>query len=371
MASLQLGLGGKEHGYLPLRQLSPETVEEHRQIILWVIDGLGYTYLRAHSQAVHLNAATQDRITSVYPPTTASAITSFLTGDAPQQHGLTGWYVYFRELGSVITVLPGRTRFGGTAYAGGGGDVESLLNHTPFSERIGVESYTLSPRYIADSPFNRAHLVRAKGVGYDSLEDCCSKTLDIAASPGRRYVYLYWPELDAIGHQYGIWSTQAEQHLLELDQAFYHLCEQLAGTDSLLIVCADHGQVDSLPGQRLLLNDYPDLHDSLVLPLCGEPRSAYCYLRSGQEARFDDALGLIPDGLAVCYRSEKLLEENWYGLGKQHPRLPDRVGDRVLLMQEKATLHDRLAQESAYQMVGAHGGMSADELWVPFVMVSC
>lgn len=371
MASLQMGLGGREHEYLPLRQLPPETVAEYRQIILWVIDGLGYDYLRAHTQATHLNAAVQGRITSVYPPTTASAITTFLTGDAPQQHGLTGWYVYFRELGSVITVLPGRTRFGGTAYADGGVDVANLLNHTPFSDRIEVESYNFSPRYIVESPFNLAHLGKATGVGYDSLQDLCTKTLEIAARPGRRYLYLYWPELDTIGHRHGMWSIQAEQHLQELDKAFHLLCEQLKGSDSLLIICADHGQVDSSPGQRLLLNDYPDLNGSLVVPLCGEPRSAYCYLRSGQADRFDEALGQLPDGLASSYHSESLIDENWYGLGQPHSRLQDRVGDRVLLLQERATLHDRLVQESAYPMVGAHGGLSADELWVPIAMVSC
>ena len=371
MASLQVGLGGREHGYRSLRHLSPDTVADHRQIILWVIDGLGYEYLRAHPQATHLNAAVQGRITSVYPPTTASAITTFLTGDAPQQHGLTGWYVYFRELGSVITVLPGHTRFGGTAYAGGGVDVAGLLNHTPFSERIEVESYNLSPSYIVDSPFNLAHLGKAKGVGYKSLEDLCAKTLEIAGRPGRRYLYLYWPELDTIGHQHGIWSKQAEQHLLELDKAFQLLSERLKGSDALLIVCADHGQVDSSPEQRLVLNDYPDLNGSLVVPLCGEPRSAYCYLRSGQAGRFDEAIGQLPEGLVSSYRSESLIDEHWYGLGQPHPQLEDRVGDRVLLLQERATLNDRLAQESVYPMVGAHGGLSSQELWVPLAVVSC
>ena len=126
MATLQMGLGGERHAYAPLRQLSPDAVGAHRQVILWVIDGLGYAYLRAHPEAAHLNAALQGRMTSVYPPTTASAITTFLTGDAPQQHGLTGWFVYFRELGTILSVLPGRTRYGGAGYGAGGIDVNAI-----------------------------------------------------------------------------------------------------------------------------------------------------------------------------------------------------------------------------------------------------
>ena len=119
------------------------------------------------------------------------------------------------------------------------------------------------------------------------------------------------------------------------------------------------------------LNDYPDLNGSLVVPLCGEPRSAYCYLRSGQAGRFDEAIGQLPEGLVSSYRSESLIDEHWYGLGQPHPQLEDRVGDRVLLLQERATLNDRLAQESVYPMVGAHGGLSSQELWVPLAVVSC
>ncbi len=34
---------------------------------------------------------------SIFPATTATAVTTFLTGTAPQQHGITGWFMYLRE----------------------------------------------------------------------------------------------------------------------------------------------------------------------------------------------------------------------------------------------------------------------------------
>jgi len=371
MASLQMGLDGEEHGYAPLRLLEPAQVANHRQVVLWVIDGLGYEWLRAHPQAVHLNAALQGRMTSVYPPTTASAITTFLTGDAPQQHGLTGWFVYFRELGAVLTVLPGRARYGGTAYDAAGIDVVSLLNHRPFSERIGVESYQLSPAYMVDSPFSLAHLGRSTRIGYRTLDELCSDTLAIARRPGRRYLSLYWPELDTYGHRFGIHSQEAIGHLLELDQTFAALNQGLEGTDTLLIVCADHGQIDTRPEQTLQLGDYPELERCLVLPLCGEPRSAYCYLRSGQESRFEAMAAAAFRDLAEIHDSRALIEQHWFGLGTPHPRLADRIGDRVLVMQQQAIVRDWLAQEKPYALAGVHGGLSREELWVPLITASC
>jgi hypothetical protein len=371
MASLQMGLGGDTHDYVPLRQLTPERVSEYRQVILWVIDGLGYDYLCAHPQAVHLNAALQDRMTSVYPPTTASAITTFLTGEAPQQHGLTGWFVYFKELGTILSVLPGRTRFGAAAYGKYGVDALRLLNHTPFTDRISVESFNLSPSHIVDSDFNLTHLGKSQAIGYRSLSDLCQKTLDIAKRPGERYLYLYWPELDSIGHRAGIWSKEAERHLLEIDQAFHDLCQGLNGSDTLLIVCADHGQIDSLPEQTITLNDHHELSKSLIMPLSGEPRSAYCYLRSGYDACFDEAIAQLPHGLYSNYASAKLIEDNWFGLGEPHHCLQDRVGDRVVLMHKQAMIRDNLFQEKPYQMIGVHGGLSSAELWVPLIVANC
>jgi hypothetical protein len=371
MASLQVGLGGEKHAYPPLSQLSPDEVGRHRQVILWIIDGLGYNYLIAHTNALHLNAALKGRMTSVYPPTTASAITTFLTGEAPQQHGITGWFVYFRELGSILSVLPGRARYGGTGYGAGGIDAAKLLAHRAFTDRIGVVSYTLSPASIVDSEFNRAHLGPSTPIGFNNLQEMCDKTLELGRRPGKRFIYLYWPELDTIGHHAGIWSEQAASHLWQLDKAFQRLCEGLQGSDTLLLVCADHGQIDTRPEQALLLDDYPELQRSLVLPLCGEPRSAYCYLRSGCEQLFDETVSNHFQGWASLYPSASLIEQEWFGLGAPHPRLTERIGDRVLLMQERATLKDWLAQEKPFQMIGMHGGLSQDELWVPLITAVC
>ncbi len=371
MASLQGGLGGEPHSYPELRLLGSDEVARHRQVVVWVIDGLGYDYLRAQVGAVHLNRALQGRMTSVFPPTTASAITTFLTGDAPQQHGLTGWFVYFRELGSILTVLPGRARYGGSGYGTGGIDAAKLLQHRPFADRIGVESFNLSPMYIVDSEFNRAHLGASAAIGYKNLAQLCDTTLAVCHRPGRRYLFLYWPELDSIGHRAGIWSEQARDHLLELDHAFGQLCEGLQGTDTLLLVCADHGQLDTAPELTLQLDEHPVLAQSLVLPLCGEPRAAYCYLRPGCESRFEDTIASRFGELASVYPSAQLIEEGWFGLGIPHPRLAERIGDRLLLMRHRATVRDWLIQEPRYQMVGVHGGLSREELWVPLVSAAC
>ena len=370
MASLQSGLGGGGHDYPPLNLLPVERVAGHRQVLLLVIDGLGLNYLRAHPEAECLNGHLAGGLTSVFPPTTAAAITTFLTGDAPQQHGLTGWFMYFRELGSVQAVLPGRARYGGVGLSEAGIDVARLLGPRPFADRIGVPAYSVSPAFIAESDFNRAHLGASQLVAYQGLDDMLQRCGELLQGPGRRYLYAYWSELDGLGHRHGIWSEMARAHLLELDRAFGRLLDALRGSDTLVIVCADHGQIDVAPHNRISLDDHPLLTDCLVLPLCGEPRAAYCYLRPGRERAFDDYVRGELAGMADCLPSSSLIDAGWFGLGEPHPRLIERIGDRVLVMKDGYLLKDWLPQERRHEVIGIHGGLSGDEIWVPLVVAS-
>jgi hypothetical protein len=370
MASLQEGLGGAAHACRTLELLPAETVAAHRQVLLWVIDGLGYNYLRAHPQAIQLNRCLSGGMSSVYPPTTATAVTTLLTGDAPQQHGLTGWHMYFRELGAVLAVLPGRPRYGGVGLGAAGIDTRALLGHVAFADRIGVDACTVSPASIARSDFNLAHLGRARLTEYTGLEGLLDAVTATLRQDGCRFVHAYWPELDSIGHHHGIHSAAARHHLLQLDRAFAQLLEQLRGTDTLVIVCADHGQIDTTPASRIDLVAHPALRELLALPLCGEPRSVYCYLRPGCEQDFDRYVATELAGAARAFPAAQLLDEHWFGPGTPHPELARRIGDRVLLMESNHVLRDRLPQEQHVELVGVHGGLSTDELRVPLIVAS-
>jgi hypothetical protein len=99
MSSISTALGGGSP-YPPLAALPPASLAGARHLVLLVVDGLGHDFLSGRDGALrrHLRGP----LTSVFPSTTASAIPTFLTGLAPQQHGLTGWNMYFREIGAVV-----------------------------------------------------------------------------------------------------------------------------------------------------------------------------------------------------------------------------------------------------------------------------
>jgi hypothetical protein len=334
--------------------------------LLLVLDGLGSRWLTRHGAGSALAAHQVAELTSVFPTTTASAITTFLTGDAPQQHAVTGWFMWFRELGSLLAVLPGSPRYGGVGYAQAGVDLDALLGHRPIGERMRTPSVVVSPSYIARSDFNLAHLGGARLLTHKSpkqLFRTSARAIRKAREPS--YFYAYWPGLDGVGHEHGMESARAVDHFRELDGLFGDFLHRITGTDTAVVVCADHGHLDCTPEDVVELADHPDLGDCLRMPLCGEPRAAYCYLRPDRVEQFTAyCRNRLADRFDL-HRSQDLIDAGLFGNGEPHPRLAERVGDMTLISRGRAIITERLPTERAFSQIGVHGGLSADELYVP------
>ncbi len=361
MSSIAAALGAHSP-YAPLAALPPDALAEARHVVLWVVDGLGFDYLSRHAGALrrHLRGS----MTSVFPSTTASAIPTFLTGLAPQQHGLTGWNMYFREIGAVVAPLPFRVRTGRHALREAGVTPATLFGLTPLFDHLPLPCHVVSPQQIVHSDFNVALSGRAQRHGYATLDELVDTVAGLLRGEARSYVHAYWPQLDTLAHEFGVASDEVEAAYAALDAAFARLLD--AARDSVVIVTADHGFIDA--GDTIDLDDHPALRDTLVLPLCGEPRVAYAYVRSGRADEFEDYVNARLADRVQCFRSETLLQQGWLGPGAPHPALAGRLGDYVLIPRGNAILRDWLQGEPRYTHIGVHGGTSAAEMTVPLVV---
>ncbi|NIR59597.1 MAG: alkaline phosphatase family protein [Gammaproteobacteria bacterium] len=368
MSSIGAGLGDRPR-YPPLAALEPREVAEARNVVLIVLDGLGDAYLAAQRPGGALMRHRRERMTTVFPSTTASAITSFMTGLAPQQHAMTGWFVNLREVGAVAAILPFRPRAGGNTFTHAGVDPRRVFDYSPLFERIDRRSWIVTDERIVDSDYSATTSGPAERVAYSDLDECFARVRDLVrAGKGPRYVYVYWPRLDGLAHELGIAGPEAAAHLRDLDVAFERLVEELRGTDTLVIVAADHGLIDTDPEHIVHLHDHPELDATLALPLCGEPRAAYCYVRSGAGERFEHYVERHLSHCCSLHRGADLIREGYYGRFEPHPRLHERVGDYVLLARERYVIKDRVLGEDAFAQIGVHGGLSADELHVPLIV---
>ena len=340
-----------------------------RNIVLLVIDGLGYDYLAGAGAGGALQRHLKARLTSVFPSTTATAVSTFLSGVGPQQHALTGWHIWLRELGCTAATLRFRARHGGEPFSKAGVAPRSVYTAQPMFDRLAAKSHVVSPDTIIDSDYNVAHCGAAVRRPYKELPEMFAAVGEIVrSSKERTFVHAYTCDFDAAAHTFGCASPELQNTFRRIDAAFARFLDEIAGSDTLVIAVADHGFIDSPKAACIELADHPQLAETLMLPLCGERRVAYCYVQPGQQDAFERYVQSRLSDCAKLYRSTDLIAQGWFGLGPAHPRLAERVGHYTLLMKDNYTIKDWIAGESQHLTVGVHGGVSAAEMHVPLIL---
>ncbi len=361
---------GYSHRYPELSALKSKELSDSRNIILIIIDGLGYHFLKERKNTSFLQKGLRARMTSVFPSTTASAIPVFLTGEAPQQHGLTGWYMLLRELGAVAATLPFSLRTG-RASLGKLEDLRYSFSESSFPSKINRRSSYILPIEIKDTAFTQATSKNSERNGYTTLNGFIRQIKSAAEARRKKgkkkYVYAYYPGLDNKGHHFGMNSPEAKEEFWNIDKAIKTLIERIEGSNSTVIITGDHGQKDTDKSRTIWLDKHPKLKECLSMPLCGEPRVRYCYVHPSKTKDFKYYVRNKMSHICWMHESEDLIKKGYFGMYKPHPELTHRVGDFILIMKENYILRDKKPGKKSKILIGNHGGISKEEMFVPLI----
>ena len=366
VASVVAARGGKPH-HEPLKKFPRISSDgaNATNVVLLIIDGLGDNYLQLRHPNSELARRRCGSMTSVFPSTTASAITTSYTGRTPLEHGLTGWFTYFGEAGCVSAALPFRSRGDMNPLGARGVTPEQIYTVPSLFGELAVRSVVVSARDIIDSQYNSVHCRGAEKLAYDKADELVAQVeRAVKSSSEKKFVYAYWPYYDQVSHRYGSQSEQAAGEFAIIDAAFAELVQRLKGTDTLIIATADHGFTDAPPEQCMELP--ASLAAMLRFPLCGERRVAYCHVHLQKD--FIERAREHFDGKADVMPSRQLMDEGWFGPGEPHPRIAERVGDVTIVMRERYTVKDWVAGEGRWLHLGNHGGTHEDEMLIPLIL---
>jgi predicted AlkP superfamily pyrophosphatase or phosphodiesterase len=368
MSSIKRTLGGN-HQYNPLKGLDSNKYKG-KNIILIVADGLGYNYLTKKHPKSFLNKHLHSKITTVFPATTACAMTALSIGLPPQQHALTGWYTYLKEIGDITTVLPFTTR-SGFNLKDLGVNYNDIFDQKSFFEDLDVTSVVIKHEDYLHSEFAKVTDKGSIPLGYTDLDSFFERIKEgIKIDDNRKYIWAYWPSIDSLSHEYATDSEEVANHFEELDKKIEQFSVWLKDKNTSIVVTADHGLIDTKEEEKIiLLENHPDFLDTLVLPLSGEPRVAYCYVRPNRVNNFKHYVNTVFKDVCELYLSEDLIEENYFGLYDPNPNLKDRVGDYTLIMKDNYIMKDIILGEERRIFIGNHGGLSDEELFVPLVVI--
>ena len=373
MASLIVARGGRSP-HAPLAAAPPERLAAARHVVCLCLDGLGVEqlagYLAERPDSPFLGAHAHGVLSTVFPATTATAVTTFLTGASPAEHAILGWHMNLPDLGLVSTVLMSQTRTG-SPVAPDDFDLDAYLALPAHLGTVPEPRAQLSYGVIPHSRFSRAGTRWDRVRAFDTLDGLQREVAAFSRDTPRGLAYVYWPQHDALCHEYGIRHPRTLAHLAEVDDALARLRDTLAGRETLLLLTADHGIHDTPPERRVDLAAVPGLYDCLATLPCGDAGHASCFVRPRREQAFLDLVAEHLGEACTCVAGETLLAMGAFGGGIPHPRLAGRVGDYLLIARDRHAFAAPVAGETPFFMVGNHGGMSATEMRVPLFQVTC
>jgi hypothetical protein len=359
------GASGVSSPYAPLESL--DTLKESKNIVLMILDGLGYNYLQKYGKKTTLHKNLKGSITSVFPPSTGSAITSFLSGLPPQQHGVIGWYVHLKEYGLVSRILPYTNAIDGNVIDV---PISRVIDVKSIFSGIEREYSVIYDNHIVDSVFTKNLARGARRIGYSDIDTFFSSISDaISKTRKQSYVYSYWPTLDSISHILGCESLEAKEHLKEFDDKLREFSESTVDSDTTLLITADHGFNDVQPKDVVYTRDHPELMDCLSLPVCGDTRTGFCYVKPSKVETFERYIKSNLEGVCNFHYSEDMIQDGWFGFYDPHPMLPDRVGDYTLTFNEGHAIINCFPGFEPPELRGHHGGVSSDEMEVPLIVM--
>ncbi len=364
IASFERASGGMSD-FAGAHGLDEDALGAQQHIVLLLLDGLGDRLLARTGQATGLfNTHRVGALSSVFPTTTSAAISALMTGHPPGQHGVLAWHMHLQD--SIFTTLLWRHRQQNGARAPRESEV---FRAEPVFARIKREGFQVHPHFLVDSPFSRRHRGKARGFSARNLNELLGQINHISQRPGRTFSYVYWPELDSLGHKHGVGSAQWRDAFQRIESGVEQLVSKLRGRPVTLVVTADHGMVDAHGGACQPISKHPELLDCLAAPVAGEPRAAFCRVKAERLDEFD---ALCRERHSDTLYSLPVAEAFSRGLFGPDPdlSLQTRAGDRILLMQDKHTLVEVLPGEELPSMVGVHGGLHQDEIDIPLVVIN-
>jgi len=338
-------------------------LDRKRKVVLLLIDALGFKLLNFAKRKTHLEAFEEIEkngilsiLTSVFPSTTSTALPSIYTGSAPSEHGVLGYRFYAKEFGDIINPLfeklsvdrNSRIRY----------DANWLIPNKTIFEYLNdanIPNYSLLKNEYLSSTFDRAVYMGSKEIGYITLSDLLfhiEEQLKLDAV----FINAYWWSVDALSHHYGPYSSAVINEIKMLDLFLKELIKVI-DKDTLLIITADHGQIESIPNTVLDLSKMK-ASKNILLPIT-DVRAPYLYTNGKLDKKeFESFKNLL------IMEKDEVFKKGLFG---EEEKFKDRIGDLVILIKDGSTI-SYISDPNEVSLVGKHGNLTEEEMFVPLML---
>lgn len=341
---------------------APLELRRARRAVVVLVDGLGYELVRrrgGHAPFLRSLLPAAYRITAGFPATTATSMGTFGTGLPPGSHGLLGYEV----------LVPGEDRLvNELSWEDGPDPLTWQPQRTVFevAEGDGVTVTRVGPSFFDGSGLTMAAVRGGRFRAAESLAARVDASVAAVRADKRSLVYLYWGDLDKVGHVHGCQSWEWGDELEGIDAELARLVRSVP-SDTAVYVTADHGMVDAPHALRIDLAHDDELAAG-IRHVGGEPRALQLYCEPGAAQDVAATWAARVAERAWIRTRDEAIKEGWFGPVSER-NLP-RIGDLVVAMRDNFAIVDsRRARPQLLALLGLHGSLTADESAVPLFHV--
>src|SRR5579859_308924 len=384
-------LTGEGQSALPL-DIFGNFPTKYDRVILFFVDAFGWRFFERYAEKyeflkIMLNQGVVSKMTSQFPSTTAAHTTCIHTGLNPGQSGVYEWQYYEPLVDDIIMPL---------LFSFARDKARDTLKQAPFPPESyfpkqslyqklktkGVVSYIFQHKAYTPSTFSDCVFKGSHIVPFQTFTEALTRLTEIVLTQKAPpyYYYVYFDRIDTMSHLYGPNSEQFEQEVeafaLQMQRLFY---QKVRGKlkNTLLMITADHGQVEVDPQTTFYLNQQAgDIKQFLqtnnngrLLVPAGSARDMFLHVKT---AYVDEAIAYLQQklvGKAEVYSTADLIAQHFFGAQEPSPLFLNRVGNVVILpyAHESAWWYEEGI--FAMRFLGHHGGLTPQEMEIPFMVL--
>lgn len=359
-----------------------------KKVLLVLVDGFGYAQAKSQiDSSLFIRLLFENNmlkeLDTVFPSSTPVALNSIYSGGKmPFEHGLIDWWLYEPYLDDIFATLPFRRMKDDSMDAltreGMKGNI--LMDGMTFFEQLQTYSFSSAlfiPTQYKDSTYTKTISKGSQIVTYDNIDDLFEKV----QNSNNDLMMLYWADIDSVGHAFGPESNEYAYAVNEFFKAFEEFVILMDDDKAKHIQCiltSDHGQMTVDPAKTFFLDDIDGFEDLLavsengnkILPW-GGVREVFIKVAQGKIKDMSDLLLTSIGGVANVINSD----DAWNcGLFGQHyspsavsTTYKERIGDLLVIPKDKNSIWYRHPLGKIPANIGQHGGLSTDEIVVPYV----
>lgn len=364
---------------------------DYEKAVLFIVNGFGwctFDHIACNSGFLRemIRRGVLLKLAAQFPSTTTCNITTLNTGLNVAQHGMFEWFYYEPVVDDIIAPLLysyGREQMHrGTLKKVKGLKPEDIYPAKSFYKDLndlGVKCYAYQDKSFSGSPYSDIVFRTAEMRGYGTPAEGLADMAEMVGRSGKAFHSYYYDRVDYLLHRFGPHSCEVEADILaffkDLENMFWNKVRDKA-RDIAFIVTADHGHTPIDYTKTIYLNQkLPELErymkrnrEGRPLVPAGSCRAMFLYIKDEHLEEAQAQLQDLLKDIAIVCRVSDLVEHCFFIERHISQTLACRLGNLVILPFTDVPVWWYVKDVFYIDYLGHHGGLTREELEIPFLM---